>query len=43
MLFKLYLSLITKKNGGASINKQYSSHERGYMEAVKNFESRADM
>ena len=43
MLFKLYLSLITKKNGGASINKQYNSPKRGYMVAVKNFENMADM
>ena len=43
MLFKLYLSLITKKNGGASINKQYNSPKRGYMVAVKNFESMGDM
>ena len=43
MLFKLYLSLITKKNGGASINRDYKSPAYGYMVAIKNFDSMADM
>lgn len=43
MLFKLYLSLITKKNGGASINRDYNSPAQGYMVAIKNFDSMNDM
>ena len=43
MLFKLYLSFITKKNGGASINRDYNSAAQGYMVAIKNFDSMNDM
>ena len=43
MLFKLYSSFITKKNGGASINRDYNSPAQGYMVAIKNFDSMNDM
>ena len=43
MLFKLYLSFITRKNGGASINRDYNSPAQGYMVAIKNFDSMNDM